>query len=40
MHPETAERVIELYDNTENYHNLLSVKLWVEASKFIVGINK
>lgn len=40
MHPETAEWVVRMYDNTENYHNLLSVKLWVEASKFVLGINK
>jgi len=37
---ECAERVISMYDNTENYHTLLSVKLWVEASKFVVGINQ
>jgi hypothetical protein len=40
MHPESAEWVVRMYDNTENYHNLLSVKLWVEASKFVLGINK
>lgn len=37
---ECAERVISMYNNTENYHTLLSVKLWVEASKFVVGINQ
>jgi len=40
MNPEVAEYVINQYDNTEGYHNLMSVRLWVEASKFVVGINK
>lgn len=38
--PECALMVVNRYDNTENYHNLLTVKLWVEASKFVLGINK
>jgi hypothetical protein len=37
---ECALRVVSQYDNTEGYHNLLSVRLWVEASKFVLGINK
>lgn len=38
--PECALMVVSKYDNTEGYHNLMSVKLWVEASKFVLGINK
>jgi hypothetical protein len=40
LNVESAQWVVSRYDNTENYHNLLSVKLWVEASKFVVGINQ
>lgn len=40
LHPETAAYVVRMHDNTENYHTLMSVKLWVEASKFVLGINK
>jgi hypothetical protein len=40
LNPECALMVIQRYDNTEGYHNLMSVRLWVEASKFVLGINK
>lgn len=40
LDPECAATVVSQYDNTDNYNNLLSVKLWVEASKFVLGINK
>jgi len=40
LNVESAQWVVSRYDNTENYHNLLSVRIWVEASKFVVGINK
>lgn len=40
MHPETAAWVVEQFDNTESYRTLGSVRLWVEASKFVLGINK
>ena len=37
---ECAERVILQYDNTESYFKLQSVRLWVEASKMFVKLNK
>ena len=37
---ECAERVVSRYDNSENYFNLQSVRLWVEASKMVVKLNK
>jgi hypothetical protein len=40
MDPEVAEYVVEMYDNSENYLMHSSVRLWVEASKYVIGINK
>jgi hypothetical protein len=33
LNHECCEYVIRQYDNTEAYHSLLGVKVWVEASK-------
>lgn len=33
---ECAELVVANHDNTENYHNLISVRQWVEASKYVL----
>lgn len=38
--PECAKMVVDKYDNTEGYHTLLSVRLWVEASKMVLKLNK
>jgi hypothetical protein len=38
--PESAEWVVARYDNTENYRNLISVKLWVDASKMVLKLSK
>lgn len=40
MDPEVAAYVVETYDNTDGYHTIGSVRIWVEASKFVLGINK
>jgi hypothetical protein len=40
MDPEVAEYVVEMYDKSENYLMHSSVRLWVEASKYVIGINK
>ena len=40
MDPEVAEYVIGMYDGSDGYKALKSVYLWVEASKFVLGINK
>lgn len=40
MNPEVAAMVVEKHDKTENYFNMMSVRLWVEASKYVAGINK
>lgn len=40
MDPEVAAYVVNTYDNTEGYRTNGSVRLWVEASKFVLGINK
>ena len=40
LDPECAEWVIAKHDNTENYHNMLSVKLWVDASKMVLKHTK
>jgi hypothetical protein len=40
MDPVCAEWVVAAHDNTENYHNLLSVKLWVDASKIVIEKNR
>ena len=39
MDLECASWVVQKYDNTENYHNLMSVKLWVDASKMLLKLN-
>ena len=40
MDPEAAARVVSLYDGSDGYKTNMSVRLWVEASKFVLGINK
>lgn len=40
MDPEVAEWVIEHWAYTESYHNMLAVRVWVEASKFVIGVNR
>lgn len=40
MCPETASIVVATWDNTEAYRTNGSVRTWVEASKFVLGINK
>ena len=40
MNPEVAEYVIEMYDGSTGYKTLKQVYLWVEASKFVLGVNK
>lgn len=37
---ETAQMVVDLYDNTENYKSLGSVRLWVEASKMVIKLHE
>ncbi len=34
--PECAQMVVDKHDNTEGYHNLQSVRLWVDASKMVL----
>jgi len=34
--PECAQRVVETYDGSAGYHELLSVRIWVEASKMLL----
>jgi hypothetical protein len=36
LNPECAQMVIDRYDNTEGYHTLQSVRLWVDASKMVL----
>jgi hypothetical protein len=40
LDPECARMVVDKYDNTEGYHNLQSVRLWVEASKMALKLNE
>ena len=40
LNVECAEIVVSLWENTENYKTVKSVEQWVEASKFVLGINK
>lgn len=39
LDPECARMVVDKWDDTENYHNLQSVRLWVEASKMVLVMN-
>jgi hypothetical protein len=39
LDPECASWVVAKYDNTDNYHQLSSVRLWVEASKLVIREN-
>jgi hypothetical protein len=34
--PECARMVVDKWDDTDGYHNLMSVRIWVEASKFVL----
>lgn len=36
MHVETAMWVVKNYYQSENYHKLQSVRLWVDASKMLL----
>lgn len=36
---ECAKMVVDKYDNTEEYHNMQSVRLWVDASKMVLSLN-
>lgn len=36
---ECARWVVVNYDNTDNYRNLMSVRLWVDASKIVLKLN-
>lgn len=40
LNPEVAAIVVNDYDKTESYFNMMSVRLWVEASKYAAGIKK
>lgn len=37
---ECAERVVSQYDKSDGYYSLQSVRLWVEASKMVIKLNK
>ncbi len=37
---ECAEKVVTFWEKTESYKTIKSVEQWVEASKFVLGINK
>jgi hypothetical protein len=37
--PECARLVVDTWYDTEGYHNLLSVRLWVEASEMVLILN-
>ena len=39
LNPECAKMVVDKYDNTEEYHNMQSVRLWVDASKMVLKLN-
>jgi hypothetical protein len=39
LDPECAKWIVEKYDNTDGYHNILSVRLWVDASKVVIKLN-
>ena len=36
MNVENAQVVVEKWYNTDNYRNMLSVRLWVDASKMLL----
>lgn len=36
MNVEVALWVVNRYENSDNYRNLLSVRLWVDASKMLL----
>jgi uncharacterized protein (DUF1330 family) len=36
MNVEVAQYVIKKYYNSENYKNMLSVRLWVDASRMLI----
>lgn len=36
MNVEAALWVVNRYENSDNYRNLLSVRLWVDASKMLL----
>lgn len=40
LDPECAQWVIDKHDNTDNYHNMQSVKQWVDASKMVLKLAK
>jgi uncharacterized protein (DUF1330 family) len=36
MNVEVAQCVVKKYYNSENYKNMLSVRLWVDASRMLI----
>jgi hypothetical protein len=36
MNVEVAQQVIKRYQNSDNYKNMLSVRLWVDASRMLI----
>lgn len=36
MNVQVAQNVVDKWYNTDNYHNMLSVRLWVDASKMLL----
>ena len=36
MHVQNAQVVVDKWYNTENYRNILSVRLWVDASRMLI----
>jgi hypothetical protein len=36
MNVEVAYSVVKMWYNTENYHNIKSVQIWVDASRFLL----
>ena len=36
---ESAQRVVDMHDKTDNYYKLKAVFLWVEASKMLIKLH-
>ena len=36
MNVEVAQEVVKRYQHSDNYKNLLSVRLWVDASRMLI----
>ena len=37
MDPEVAQHVVDAYADTEAYHSMKSVQLWVDASRMVIA---